>query len=361
MNQTFTPTQLFTEVGTPVNLSPAAQPLVAAQRFVPAQTISDQDIEKLGDNYAMQLSGLSKKMLSSVRASDVDAFGEKLNALVGVAKELDPSKFKTKGIIASIQRMFGSAKEKMLAQYQSVEQRMNVLVGELDKSAQLQIQRVSDLEEMYAANLASHDGLGQAEEQGKQILVVMEKQLEEMTEQAKSAPADTFTAQHLADYQAKMLRLEKRVDDLGRAKYLAKLSAPQIRIMQDNARTLAEKFNDIKVTTIPAWQNTFSMYLVQLEQQKGAQLANAVHDATDDAFKLQADLLRQNTQEITKAKQRSVVTIETLQHMQKQLMGAMDDMTRINDEGRRTRKDAVPKMQALEQELITRFTPKTSA
>lgn len=357
MNQTVTPSQLFQQVGTPVQQH-TSNTAVAPTFKMPPALISDQDIDKLGDNYAVQLSNLSKKMLGSVKASDVDAFGEKLNALVGVAKELDPSKFKQAGIVGAVRRLFGSAKEKMLAQYQSVEQRMNALISELDKSAQLQIQRVTDLEEMYAANLASHDGLGSAEEQGKEILAVMEKQLAEMTEAAAAAPADTFTAQHLSDFQNKMLRLEKRVDDLGRAKYLAKLSAPQIRIMQDNARTLAEKFNDIKVTTIPAWQNTFSMYLVQLEQAKGAALANAVHDATDDAFKLQADLLRQNTQEITKAKQRSVVTIETVEHMQKQLMGAMDDMQRINDDGRRSRKDAAPKLLALEQELINRFTPK---
>lgn len=347
---------LIKEPSTLFSLTTPASP----NAMVPATVypvVTDQQIEQLGDNYAIQLSGLSKKLLNSVKASDVDEFGSKLNALVGVAKELDPSKFKTTGIVASIQRMFGSAKEKMLAQYQSIETRMNALVAELDKSAQLQIQRVGDLEEMYIANQASYQGLEQAEGKGKELLVVMNQQLVEMTEQSKNMAADTFATQQVADFQNKILRLEKRVDDINRAKYLSVLAAPQIRVIQDNARTLAEKFNDIKVTTIPAWQNTFSMYIVQIEQQKGAALANAVHDATDDAFKLQADLLRQNTQEITRAKQRSIVTVETLQHMQQQLLGAMDDMNRINEEGRRNRLDAVPKLQNLEQELITKFTP----
>ena len=187
----------------------------------------------------------------------------------------------------------------------------------------------------------------------------MNTQLSQMIEEAKADTNSTsLTAQHVADYQNRVLRLEKRIDDLGRAQYLAKLTAPQIRIMQENARVLAEKFKDIKVTTIPAWQNTFSMYLVQLEQQKGAQLATAIHDATDDAFKLQADLLRQNTATIATAKQRSIVSLETVQHMQEQLLGAMDDMARINDEGRKSRLEATPKFIALEQELINRFTPK---
>ena len=323
------------------------------------QLITDQQIEQLGDNYAVELSSLSKKMLGSVKASDAEEFGEKLNQLVGVAKGLDPNKFKRKGVVGALMNLFSSTKEKMLSQYQSVETRMNTLVAELDKSASLQIQRVGDLEEMFEANQASHDGLELAVIHGREVLAVMNTQLAEMTENAKTASADSFTAQHLADFQNKTFRLEKRIDDLGRAQYLSKLAAPQIRIMQENARTLAEKFKDIKVTTIPAWQNTFSMYLVQIEQQKGAELANAVHDATDHALRLQSDLLRQNTQEIARAKQRSIVSLETVQHMQQQLLGAMDDMTRISDEGRRNRKEAEPKFIALEQELINRFTPKS--
>jgi uncharacterized protein YaaN involved in tellurite resistance len=333
------------------------QPVATQQAKPPVQyrQVTDKEIEALGDDHAIELSQLSKQLLSSVKASDADQFGSKLNELVATAKGLDPSKFQRKGIVGTIMNLFGNTKEKFLAQYQTIDNRMMALVSELDKSAQLQRKRVGDLDQMFEANERSFNGLTEAEEYGKTILHDMEIQLAEMTAEAQQDP-DSFKAQAVADFKNKLMRLEKRIDDIGRAKHLAKLAAPQIRLMQDNARSLAEKFADIKVTTIPAWQNAFSMFLVQMEQQKGAALANAVHDATDDAFRMQADLLRSNTQDIARAKARSLVTVETLQHVQQQLLGAIDDAQQVADEARKMRVEAVPRIKQMDEELIKRFT-----
>lgn len=347
-----------TRVASPLFMEPAVEPAtppaIVNPTAVVTVNISDQQIDKLGDKDALTLSQLSHKMLSSVRASDADQFGAKLNELVAVAKGLDPNKMNNKGVLSKITSMFGSAKEKMLSQYQTVEARMNALIAEMDKTVTTQTARVGELEDMYNSNYKSYQGLDAAEDEGRRMLV----DLEATIQQKKASVSDTddsFVAQEIADLQGKADRLSKRIDDIARAKHMTRITAPEIRLMQDNARTLAAKFRDIKAVTIPAWQNTFTLYLLQLEQQKGAQLANAVHDSTEEAFKLQADLLRQNTQEIAKAKQRSVVSIETLQHVQQQLIGAVDDMNRIAEEGKKARKDAEPKLKALEQELVDRF------
>jgi uncharacterized protein YaaN involved in tellurite resistance len=97
--------------------------------------------------------------------------------------------------------------------------------------------------------------------------------------------------------------------------------------------------------------------VLALESKKGAELVNTVYDATDAAFRMQADQLRENTQQIARAQQRSVVTIETLEHMQTQLLGAVDDALKIADEGRKAREAAQPKLRQLEQGLISRFSP----
>lgn len=318
--------------------------------------VTEDQIERLGDQQSTQLSSLSKQILSQVRASDADAFGAKLNDLIGVAKSLDPSKHNRKGILAFLRSLVGTAKEKMLAEYQTVEGRMTVLIGELDKSAALQSARVNDLEDMYLANMQTHQSLEECVSQGQEMLVIMQEQLE-----SESKATDAFSAQRIADQKNRIDRLEKRIDDIRRSMLLAKQAAPEIRLLQDNARTLASKFKDVKAVTIPAWQNAFSLYLVQLEQKKSAELITQIHDTTDEAFKMQADMLRENTVMIAKAKQRSVVSIETLEHVQNQLLGAFDDMNKIAEEGKRSRKQAEVKLVALEKQLVEKFVPKNKS
>lgn len=338
------------------DLRVAQEHLPATVTDTPIRTIvvTDEQIERLGDQQASHLSSLSKQILSQVRASDLEEFGAKLNELVTTAKGLDPQKFNRKGILGFLTNLFSSAKDKMLAQYSTVEGRMNELIVELDKGTSLHTRRIGDLEDMYVANVASHDDLAKCVKIGEEMLIDMNAHLE-----SEKTATDAFAAQRLADQQNRIDRLEKRIDDLRRSMLLAKQAAPEIRLLQDNARTLASKFKDVKSVTIPAWQNAFALYIVQIEQKKAAELANKVHDATDEAFRMQADLLRQNTQEIARAKQRSVVSIETLEHVQNQLLGACDDMNKIAEEGKRSRKQAEVKLQALEQQLVDKFVPKS--
>lgn len=333
-----------------------AQPLVPVAiptRTTALVTVTDDQIDSLGDKYATQLSSASTKMLSSVRASDADAFGVTLNQLVATAKGMDPSGYKKGGILSRVTHLFGSVKDKMLAQYDTVEKRMDALISELDKSAAKQAARIHDFEDMFTANRASHEGLEQAIAQGQQLVTALNSQLEL---QKSVANPDAFTAQQVADTANRIHRLEKKVDDLTRATLLAKQAAPEIRLLQENARTLVDKFSNTKKVTIPAWKQAFTLYLMQLEQKAGAALATTIDDATNAAFNMQADLLRQNTTEIAKAKERSLVDLSTLEHVQEQLLGSFDDMQKIQDEGRQARKDAEPKLKALEQQLIDRFT-----
>ncbi|QNA97554.1 hypothetical protein G4G31_07180 [Massilia sp. Se16.2.3] len=138
---------------------------------------------------------------------------------------------------------------------------------------------------------------------------------------------------------------------------MATQMVPQIRLSQDNARALTDTFTDIVNVSIPAWRNVFSLYLLQLEAKQSAAVANAAYDATDAAFRAQADMLLENTETVARAKQRSPVSLETAQHVQTQLITAFDKLEQISNEGQQRRRDELPKLQALERELIERFSP----
>jgi uncharacterized protein YaaN involved in tellurite resistance len=315
----------------------------------------DKDIDALGANAAAGLSGVSKKLLGTVRASDADVFGTQLNELIATAKGLAPEKLKNKGLLARAMNLFGSAKENMLAQYGVVESRMDTLVVELENHSTLHSNRINDFESMYNDNYAYHQVLETDVKQGEQWLADIEKALAQQPE-----AADSFAAQQQSELKRRADRLEKRIDDLRRGMLLAKQMAPQIRLSQDNARALTTTFVDITVVSIPAWRNVFSLYLLQQEAKQSAAVANAAYDATDAAFRAQADMLQQNTESIARLKQRSVVSIETVEHVQKQLISAFDTLDRISEEGRAKRRAELPKLQQMEQELVSRFVPKNN-
>lgn len=321
---------------------------------VVASKISEDDISEIGAGAAGALTNVSTKLLSHVKSSDAGEFGEKLNELVVLAKGLDPKDMKSKGFLGRIFGAVSLTKEKLVAQYSTVEKQMDNLTGQLDGSVDLFKKRVQDLDGLYVSNMQYHQQLEDAVQKCEALL----RQVEAEYEVEKAKPVDnSFEAQTLGDYQRKMDYIAKRVDSLNRAMMLSKQMAPRIREMQDNSRSLVQKFGEIKDVTLPAWKNIFSLYVLQLEQKRGVELANAVDDATDEALKRGADLQRENAVAIATSRNRSVISMEALEHVQAQMLGAITDVQRIDEEGRAQRKADAPKLLAMEQELIKAFAP----
>lgn len=331
---------------------PSALPQASAPQPVRIDIsgIDDKAIEALGGSTGAGVAKVSAKLLGTVRASDADVFGTQLNELIATAKGLDPAKLRSGGLVSRITGMFGSVKEKMLSQYQVVESRMDVLVAEMTRHANVHRARIQDFDEMYKGLEAYYQGLDADVRKGE---AWADKLRQAVAQQA--APANAFEAQQATELKRRLERLEKRIDDLKRAMLMATQMVPQIRLSQDNARALTDTFTDIVNVSIPAWRNVFSLYLLQLEAKQSAAVANAAYDATDAAFRAQADMLLENTETVARAKQRSLVSLETAQHVQTQLITAFDKLEQISNEGQQRRRDELPKLQELERDLIARF------
>ncbi|SHH45396.1 toxic anion resistance protein [Massilia sp. CF038] len=314
--------------------------------------IDDKAIESLGGSTGTGVAKVSAKLLGTVRASDADVFGAQLNELIATSKGLDPAKLRSGGLLSRVTNLFGSVKEKMLSQFQVVESRMDTLVSEMTRHANVHKGRIHDFDEMYKGLEVYYQGLDADVKKGEGWILQLQQAVAQLP-----AAANAFEAQQATELKRRLERLEKRVDDLRRAMLMATQMVPQIRLSQDNARALTDTFTDIVNVSIPAWRNVFSLYLLQLEAKQSAAVANAAYDATDAAFRAQADMLLENTETVARAKQRSLVSLETAQHVQTQLITAFDKLEQISKEGQQRRKDELPKLQALERELIERFSP----
>lgn len=331
---------------------PAAQTSAAPQARVDISGIDDKAIESLGGSTGTGVAKVSAKLLGTVRSSDADVFGTQLNELIATSKGLDPAKLRSGGLMSRVTGMFGSVKEKMLSQYQVVESRMDTLVSEMTRHANVHKGRITDFDEMYKGLEVYYQGLDADVKKGEGWALKLQQAVAQ-----QPVAANAFEAQQATELKRRLERLEKRIDDLRRAMLMATQMVPQIRLSQDNARALTDTFTDIVNVSIPAWRNVFSLYLLQLEAKQSAAVANAAYDATDAAFRAQADMLLENTETVARVKQRSLVSLETAQHVQTQLITAFDKLEQISKEGQQRRKDELPKLQELERELIARFSP----
>lgn len=312
--------------------------------------VSESDLAALGEKSTRRVAAISEQLLGMVRGSSGDQFGVSLAQLVATAQQLDPKLLFDKSLLGKLKGLFVSAREQVKAQFRSVSGQLDALVGELDRSARTYEQRIRELDDMYAANGQEYAALGEAVEQGNALLAALHDELARTPE-----TSDPMVAQEIADRRQLAARLEKRIDDLKRAQMIAMQTAPEIRLLQNNSRMLISKFQDIVAVTIPAWKKQFSLHILMEEQAKSAELVTAIDDATNAALRRNADLLRQNTGNIARANQRALVDMDTLEHVQKQLLGAFEDVQKINQEASAARAQTDAKLGALRDELIARF------
>ena len=124
-----------------------------------------------------------------------------------------------------------------------------------------------------------------------------------------------------------------------------------IRIIQSNNLMLVDKFYAIKNITIPAWKNQISLAISLNEQKNSVQLANNIDDATNEILRRNADLLHQNSVDTARANQRSVIDIETLEHVQNTLINTVNDVIQIQKEGMQKRFEATERLKTLQNNL----------
>ena len=174
-----------------------------------------------------------------------------------------------------------------------------------------------------------------------------------LTAMAGSDARDPASA--LADLQDLINRLDKRVHDLRTMQMVAVQTAPMIRMVQSNNQILIDKFRNLQELTIPSWKKQFTLAIALIEQQKAVELSQKIDDTTNDLMRRNADLLRQNSVNTARVNQRSVVDIETLEHVQQTLISTMEEVEQIQREGEQSRQQAAGRMEEMKTELMQRL------
>ncbi|MCR4999725.1 MAG: toxic anion resistance protein [Lachnospiraceae bacterium] len=296
-----------------------------------------------------KLSEFSENALSSVRAKDMGETGEMLTNLVGELKNFDVDE-NEKGLFAIFKK--GANKlTNLQARYSKVETNVETIAAELDKHQAVLLKDINMLDKMYDANLTYFRELTMYIVAGKQKLEdVRNGKLKELQAAADASglPEDAQAAKDLAE---KCDRFEKKIYDLELTRTISLQTGPQIRMIQNSDTLMSEKIQSTIVNTIPLWKNQMVIALGVEHANQAAAAQHAVSDATNELLRKNADKLKVATIESAKESERGIVDVETLKHTNEQLISTIDEVLKIQADGKQKRAEAEKELVVIENQL----------
>lgn len=312
--------------------------------------ISTTTVAEYGKNIATKTATYTDDLLNLVKNKDLDVTGKKLNEVINVAQQLNSSNLisnNKKGILGFIISKIKNTKQNFDQQFNSTKEQMDTLVSEVETSQIGLKERVVLLEKMYTGVQEEYRQLGIYNAAGK----LRQAELKMMLNDLSSETQSQTVVQQVYDLNQTINSLEKRVHDLSLLQESALQTLPMIRIIQSNNNMLIDKFYAIKNITLPAWKNQISLALSLNEQKNSVELANNIDNATNELLRRNADLLHSNSVQTAKANQRSVIDVDTLEHVQNTLIRTVSDVIQIQKDGMAKRDDAEIRLKALQGNL----------
>lgn len=144
---------------------------------------------------------------------------------------------------------------------------------------------------------------------------------------------------------------EKKLHDLELTRMVCIQMGPQIRLVQNNDKIMAEKIQSTLVNTIPLWKSQMVLALGIAHSTQAIEAQRAVTDMTNELLRKNADTLKMGSVEAAKEAERGIVDIETLKHTNEQLISTLDEVAHIQEEGRQKRREAEAELGRIEGEL----------
>jgi uncharacterized protein YaaN involved in tellurite resistance len=237
-----------------------------------------------------------------------------------------------------------------------VETNVETIARSLEKHQETLLKDVAVMERLFENNKAYFKELTMYIAAGR---IALDKALNEELPALRAKAAESGLAedaQAANDFASMCERFEKKLYDLELTRAICLQNAPQIRLVQTNAVVLSDKINSTLVNTLPLWKNQMVISLGMAHSKEAIKTQQMVTEATNEILKKNAELLHTSTVEIAEENERGIVDIETLQHTNEELIATLDDLIRIQDEGRQKRRDAELELTSIEQTLKERLT-----
>ena len=305
-------------------------------------------ILQYGAGTQKKMADFSDTALENVKTQDLGEIGELISNVVGELKDFDVQE---EGKFFGFFRKQTSKIENLKNKYDKAQANVEKITDSLQQHQVRLMKDSAMLDKMYEQNLNYFKELTMYILAGKKKLEETRTgKLAEMKNKAAlcGLPED---AQAARDLDEKCSRFEKKLHDLELTRTIAMQTAPQIRLIQNNDTVMVEKIQTTIVNTIPLWKSQMVLALGIAHSAEAAQAQRQVTDITNELLRKNAETLHMATVETAKESERGIVDLETLQKTNADLIQTLDDVMRIQMEGRQKRQAAEMEMHRMEEEL----------
>ena len=305
-------------------------------------------ILQYGAGTQKKMADFSDTALENVKTQDLGEIGELISNVVGELKDFDVQE---EGKFFGFFRKQTSKIENLKNKYDKAQANVEKITDSLQQHQVHLMKDSAMLDKMYEQNLNYFKELTMYILAGKKKLEETRNgKLAEMKNKAalSGLPED---AQAARDLDEKCSRFEKKLHDLELTRTIAMQTAPQIRLIQNNDTVMVEKIQTTIVNTIPLWKSQMVLALGIAHSAEAVQAQRQVTDITNELLRKNAETLHMATVETAKESERGIVDLETLQKTNADLIQTLDDVMRIQMEGRQKRQAAEMEMHRMEEEL----------
>ena len=344
--------QVVEEVKESVRLSPEEQRQV--DEFASKIDLTNsQLIIQYGAGSQKKIADFSETALSNVKSKDLGEVGEMLSDVVVQLKEFE-SVEEEKGLFGFFKKSTNKMSN-LKAKYDKVEGNIKNICKSLEMHQITLLKDVAMLDKLYELNLNYYKELSMYILAGKQKLEHAKTvELKELLDKASASglPEDTQAAR---DFSQMINRFEKKIYDLELTQNIALQMAPQIRLIQNNDTEMSDKIQSTLVNTIPLWKSQMVIAIGVNHSTQAAKAQREVTDMTNELLRKNAESLKMATIDTARESERGIVDIETLKSTNQTLISTLDEVLKIQEDGRQKRKQAEVELQNIENEMRTKI------
>lgn len=303
-----------------------------------------------GADAQKKIADFSDGALATVRTNDTGEVGEMLVKLVNEIKGFGDAAEKPKGIGG----LFWNAKKAvsdMQTKYDKVEVNVDAIASSLEGYQVQLLKDISLFNHLYDMNTEYFKELTMYILAGeKRLAEVRRTTLEELKARAAQS-GDAMDAQRANDMAANCDRFEKKLHDLKLTRQVALQMAPQIRLLQNNDSLLVERIQSTLSNTLPLWKSQIVIALGLHRSQEALKAQTAVTDMTNELLRKNAEALKTGTIETAREAERGILDLNTLVETNQSLIDTINEVMKIQDEGRAQRVEAEKQLVTMENEL----------
>ncbi|KEZ91531.1 toxic anion resistance protein [Lacrimispora celerecrescens] len=310
-------------------------------------------ILQYGAGAQKKIADFSEAALDNVKSKDLGEVGQILSEVVVELKSIEVEE-EEKGLFGLFKKSVNRV-EGIKAKYAKAETNVNQICKALQNHQIQLLKDIALLDKMYDLNTTYFKELTMYIMAGKRKLArVQQEELPVLLDKAAKSglPED---AQAANDLSSMLNRFEKKLHDLELTRMISIQMAPQIRLVQNNDTLMTEKIQSTLVNTIPLWKSQMVLAIGISHSEQAAKAQREVTDMTNDLLKKNAEVLKTATIQTAKESERGIVDMETLKKTNESLITTLDEVVRIQADGRTKRREAEVELSRMEGELKSKL------